>query len=129
MSALFLAVHTPDRFATVKLNFGVVLAYYGFSERRTLPEMMVRCVVDGLTLDLNLRDTHRVDALVPTRGDMGHLIPPRFCDRRTLTADSFISYCGTELPWKRKTSHTSATNSDITGPTSEVVTTIPDSVG
>ena len=31
--ALFLAVHTPARFAMIQLNFGVVLARHGFSER------------------------------------------------------------------------------------------------
>ena len=45
--ALFLAVHTPVRFATIQLNFGVVLARHGFSERRTSPAM-VRCVFGGL---------------------------------------------------------------------------------
>ena len=44
VSALFLPVQTPARFATKYMNFGVVLAHHGFSERRTSPEMMVRCV-------------------------------------------------------------------------------------
>ena len=48
VSALFLAVHTSARFATLQLNFGVVLARHGFSERRTSPEMMVTCVFGGL---------------------------------------------------------------------------------
>ena len=48
VSALFLAVHIPARFATIQLNFGVVLPPHGFFERRTSPEMMVRCVFGGL---------------------------------------------------------------------------------
>ena len=47
-SALFLAVHIPSRFATKQMDFGVVLAHHGLSERRTSPEMMARCVFGGL---------------------------------------------------------------------------------
>ena len=35
VSALFRAVHTPARFATIELNFGVVLAHHGFSAHWT----------------------------------------------------------------------------------------------
>ena len=46
--ALYLAVHTPARLATIQLNFGVVLARHRFFERRTSPEVMLRCVFGGL---------------------------------------------------------------------------------
>ena len=41
----------------------------------------------------------------------------------------FYRYRGTELAYTRKTSHTSATNSDTAGHTSKVATAIPDSMG
>ena len=61
--AVFVAVHTPARFATVQINFEVVHARYGLSQRlnrQTLLEMLIRCVLGGMYPLLGLRDTHRV---------------------------------------------------------------------
>ena len=93
--------------------------------------MMVRCVFGGLYPRSGLARPSQgrcpgVSQPVEIRAP---LIPPRFSDRRTLAVASFIYHHRTELVWKRKTSHTSATNSDTAGPTSEVATAIPDSAG
>ena len=96
---LFLAVHTPARFATIQLNFGVVLDYHEFFERRTSPEMMMRSSLVACTLDLGLRDTHTVYALgVPARGYSCPLMPPHFSICPTLAVDSFIDIVGQNWP-------------------------------
>ena len=55
----------PALFATIQLNFGVVLlANHRFFERRTSPEMMVRCVFGGLYPGSGFaRHSHRVYTL------------------------------------------------------------------
>ena len=94
--ALFLAVHTPARFATIQFNFGVVLARHGFSERRTSPEMMVRCVFGGLYPRSRLaRDSQgRYPGVSQPEVIRAPLIPTHFSDRRILAVDTFIDIVG-----------------------------------
>ena len=123
VSALFLAVHTLARFATIQFNFGVVFAHHGFSESQTSPERIVRGVVDGLypRAGFARHSQGRYPGVSQPVVIRAPLIPPHFFDRGILAVVS--------LAWKRKILHTSATNRDTAGPTSEVVTAIPDSVG
>ena len=92
----FLAVHTPARFATLQLNFGVVLARHGFSERRTSPEIMVRCVFGGLYPRSRLaRDSQsRYPGVSQPVVIRASLIPPHFSDRHILAVDTFIDIKG-----------------------------------
>ena len=78
--ALVLAVHTPARFATIQLNFEVVLARHGFSEHRTSPEMLVRCAFGGLYPRSRLaRDSQgRYPGVSQPEMIRAPLVPPHF---------------------------------------------------
>ena len=58
--AVFLAAHTPARFATIQLNFGVVLPHLGFSERRLEIQAHVHSL-DGILHGLHRSEDNAID--------------------------------------------------------------------
>ena len=128
-SLCFPPICCSARLATIQLNFGVVLAHHELFKRRTSPEMMT-CVFGGLYSRYGLaRHSQGIcPGVSQPVGIRALLIPPHFFDRPTLAVDSFIGIVGQNWPRNAGLRTPLQKNSDAAGPTSEVVTAVPDSV-